>query len=84
MFTIIVTQLPFVVTIWYSLHDWDFLKPHSFRLAGFKNYVEPLKDQFFRAAALHTVMITTGTVVLSVLLGTALALLLDRSFLGRG
>ena len=62
MFTIVVTQLPFVVTIWYSLHDWDFLKPHSFRLAGFKNYVEPLKDQFFRAAALHTVMITTGTV----------------------
>ncbi|MDQ1423500.1 MAG: polyol transport system permease protein [Acidimicrobiaceae bacterium] len=84
VFTIVVTQVPFLVTIWYSLHRWDFLKPGSFSFHWFTNYGQPLRDQFFRAAALHTLLITTGTVVLSVVLGTGLAVLLDRSFLGRG
>jgi sorbitol/mannitol transport system permease protein len=83
LFTVVVTQLPFVITIWYSLHNWDFLKPGSFSWSGLKNYTKPLRDQFFRAAALHTLVITVGTVVFSVVLGTILALLLDRKFLGR-
>ena len=84
IFTIVVTQFPFLVTIWYSLHTWDFLKPHSFSFNGLKNYVKPLSDEFFRAAALHTVIITAGTVVAATVLGTVLALLLDKSFFGQG
>ena len=84
VFTIVVTQLPFIVTIWYSLHNWDFLKPGSFSFSGLKNYFGPLTDQFFRAAALHTVEITTVTVLISIVLGTGLAVLLDKSFFGRG
>jgi sorbitol/mannitol transport system permease protein len=84
VFTIVVTQLPFVITIWYSLHNWDFLKPGSFKWSGLKNYTKPLADQFFRAAAWHTLLITTGTVVIAIVLGTAFAVLLDRSFFGRG
>jgi sorbitol/mannitol transport system permease protein len=79
-----VTQLPFVVTIWYSLHNWDFLRPGSFHFSGLKNYFGPLSDQFFRAAVLHTVEITTITVLISIVIGTTLAMLLDRAFLGRG
>jgi sorbitol/mannitol transport system permease protein len=84
VFTIIVTQLPFVVTIWYSLHRWDFLKPGSFRFNGLQNYTKPLSDEFFRAAALHTVITTVGTVVIATVLGTILAILLDKSFFGQG
>ncbi len=84
IFTVVVTQLPFLVTIWYSLHRWDFLKVGSFKWIGFENYTKPLTDQFFRAAALHTVMITVGTVLTGTILGTILALLLDKPFFGQG
>ncbi len=84
IFTIVVTQLPFLVTIWYSIHQWDFLKPGSFKFNGLENYTKPLKDQFFREAALHTVIITVGTVVIASILGTLLAVLLDKSFFGQG
>jgi sorbitol/mannitol transport system permease protein len=84
LFTIVVTQMPFVVTLWYSLHSWDFLKPGSFKFGGLTNYRKAFGDQFFRAAAVHTVLITTTAVVVSIILGTGLAVLLDRRFLGRG
>lgn len=84
IFTIVVTQLPFVITIWYSLHKWDFLTPGSFKFIGLKNYVKPISDQFFRAATLHTVVITGGTVVIAIVIGTALAMLMDRQFFGQG
>ncbi len=84
IFTIVVTQLPFLVTIWYSLHRWDFLKVGSFKWIGLENYTKPLSDQFFRAAVLHTVIITVGTVLVGTILGTILALLLDKPFFGQG
>ena len=84
IFTVVVTQFPFLLTLWYSLHTWDFLKPHSFKWSGLRNYTKPISDQFFRAATLHTVVITAGTVLLGIILGTALAVLLDRKFIGQG
>jgi sorbitol/mannitol transport system permease protein len=83
VFTIVVTQLPFVITLWYSLHTWDFLRPGSFKWGGLTNYTDSFGDQFFRAAVLHTVVITTVTVLVSIALGTGLAVLLDRAFIGR-
>lgn len=84
IFTVIVTQLPFVVTLWYSLHKWDFLKPGSFEFSGIDNYIKPFKDQFFRAAAVHTVVMTVGTVIIASIFGTLLAVLLDKKFFGQG
>ncbi len=84
LFTIVVTQLPFLLTLWYSLHKWDFLIPRSFSFSGVKNYTRPIRDQFFREAALHTILITVGTVVIATVFGTVLALLLDKSFFGQG
>lgn len=84
VFTIVVTQLPFVITIWYSIHEWDFLRPGSFAFNGFENFTKPLGDQFFRQAALHTVISTVGTVLISCFLGTLIAMLLDKSFFGQG
>jgi sorbitol/mannitol transport system permease protein len=84
IFTIVVTQVPFLVTLWYSLHRWDFLKPGSFKWIGLKNYVVPFTDSFFREAALNTLFITVGTVVIASVLGTMLAVLLDKPFFGQG
>ncbi len=84
IFTIVVTQLPFLVTVWYSIHKWDFLKPGSFKFNGLSNYTKPFADQFFRSAAINTVIITVGTVVIASVFGTFLAVLLDKPFFGQG
>lgn len=84
IFTIIVTQVPFVIALWYSLNNWEFLIPGSFEWVGLENYTGLWSNEFFRDAAWNTFLITFVTVFLSVVLGTGLAVLLDRKFFGRG
>src|SRR5919112_6115044 len=84
VFTIIVTQLPFLVTLVYSFFSWNLLRPGSREFAFLENYGEVLGDSTTRKALLVTVLLTAGAVIASVLLGLACALLVDRKFLGRG
>ena len=84
VFTIIVTQLPFVLTLWYSLQSWSLVRPGSQHFVGFANYVDVFQDSQFRTTALNTVIMTVGVVLIAMVIGVALALLLDRKFLGRG
>ncbi|MFC7405018.1 carbohydrate ABC transporter permease [Georgenia alba] len=83
IFTIVVTQVPFLVTIWYSLRSRNLLRPDSDLFVGFDNYVRIAQDSTFRQAALNSVVITLGCVLLAMALGIVLALLLDRPFKGR-
>jgi sorbitol/mannitol transport system permease protein len=88
IFTILVTQLPFVVSIYYSLTDLkdktQSLIPEPTRFVGFENYRTLLSNQFFRDAMWTSVKMTVLAVLLSLLFGTAFAMLLDRKFLGQG
>jgi sorbitol/mannitol transport system permease protein len=84
IFTIIVTQLPFIVTLVYSFFSWNLLRPGSREFAWFENYQEVLTGSRTWHALLVTVMLTVGAVIASVLVGLACALLVDRKFLGRG
>jgi sorbitol/mannitol transport system permease protein len=93
IFTIIVTQIPFLVTIAISFLNWNVLQPgdknflafgkyESF--AGLSNYGTVFTDARLRDAVLNTVVLTASVVVISSLIGLALAVLLDRKFPGRG
>jgi sorbitol/mannitol transport system permease protein len=84
VFAIIVTQLPFLLTLWYSLQSWNLVRPGSEHFVGLANYVDVFSDAVFREAALNTVVITGSTVVVAMLLGIGLAVLLDRKFIGQG
>jgi sorbitol/mannitol transport system permease protein len=84
IFTIIVTQLPFLVTLVYSFLSWNLLRPGSREFAFLDNYGEVLGDSGTRKALLVTILLTAGAVLASVLVGLACALLVDRKFLGRG
>ena len=84
VFTLVVTQVPFLFTIWYSLQNWNLLNPEGDRFVGLGNYVEIFADSTFRQAALNSVIFTLGCVFFAMLLGIVFALLLDRSFAGRG
>ncbi|GAA4880554.1 MULTISPECIES: carbohydrate ABC transporter permease [Saccharopolyspora] len=84
VFTIAVTQIPFLLTIVYSLQSWNLVRPGSQHFVGLANYVDVFADSQFRGALFNTVVLTVGCVFLSMLLGLGFALLLDRAFLGRG
>ncbi|MCD2096414.1 carbohydrate ABC transporter permease [Rhodococcus rhodochrous] len=84
IFTIVVTQVPFVFTLYYSTQSWNLVSPGSRRFVGLQNYVDVFQDSQFWQVALNTVILIVGTVLISVILGLLLALLLDRAFLGRG
>ena len=84
VFTIVVTQLPFVVTLIVSFMDWNAYYPNERGFAGFGNYASVLTDVNMRRAILVTVILTVVVVLVSLLLGMVIALLLDRQFRGRG
>jgi sorbitol/mannitol transport system permease protein len=84
IFTIIVTQLPFVVTIIISFMNWNAYYPDERGFAGFANFRRVFTDVNMRDAVVTTIELTAAVVLVSLLLGLAIALLLDRKFLGRG
>jgi sorbitol/mannitol transport system permease protein len=84
IFAIVVTQIPFLVTLYLSTLDWNALRPGRRAFVGLANYGQVLTDARLRAALLNTVVLTAGSVIASVLLGLGLAILLDRKFPGRG
>ncbi|WP_435108241.1 carbohydrate ABC transporter permease [Nocardiopsis synnemataformans] len=84
VFMLVVTQLPFLATVVYSLRSWNLLRPDSQAWVGLANYAAVFTDRQFLGAAANTVLITASCVVVAMLLGIGLALLLDRKFRGRG
>ncbi len=84
VFAIVLTQLPFLLTLYYSLQSRNLLRPGAGRFVGLSNYGKVFTDDLFRNAVFNTVKLTVSAVVLSMLLGIAFAVLLDKQFFGRG
>ncbi|MET3172851.1 UNVERIFIED_ORG: sorbitol/mannitol transport system permease protein [Arthrobacter sp. UYCu721] len=84
LFLIVVTQLPFVITIIISFINWNALFPNDVRFGGLDNYVNVFTNESLRNAVLTTIILTVAVVLVSLVLGLCIALLLDRSFWGRG
>jgi len=86
IFTIVVTQIPFLFTLFYSLTDWRIDKVEPRQFIGIDNYTSLTgeSEKFFRDAAWISVQMTVMSVLLSLVVGTGLAILLDRKFFGQG
>ena len=84
LFTILVTQVPFLVNIWFSLQEWRIVPPRGPDFIGLENFTKGYSNQFFLEAVTISVLMTAAAVLLSLLIGTGLALLLDRQFFGQG
>lgn len=84
VFLIIVTQLPFAVTLVISFLNWNSLRPDETGFAGVGNYVQVLTDPDLRQAIFTTIILTVSVVLASLVIGLGLALLLDKKFIGRG
>ncbi len=84
IYMIVVTQVPFIATIWYSFRSWNLLIPGSNHFAGFNSYREAFRDPTFLTAVVNTVELTASAVIISMFVGCGLAVLLNRKFFGRG
>lgn len=80
---IILTQIPFLVTIYFSTQRWNLLRPLDRGFVGFDNYLAVFASGELGAALQATAMVTGTSVALSLVLGLGLALLLNRQFFGR-
>ena len=84
LFMVLVTQIPLVVTLGFSLERWNLLRPQRRQFQGFDNYPDVLSDPNFFTIILNTLIITVSVVVATLVLGILLALLLNRDFAGKG
>src|SRR3954452_13744353 len=63
LFTIVLTQVPFVMSIWYSLTDWKVVPPSPREFVGLDNYKHLFSDHFFTDAAVTTIQLTVFPVI---------------------
>src|SRR5438132_1106640 len=85
IYAVIVTQLPFVLTIWYSLLRWNLLRPDSLSFAGIDNYLFVVTaDPVFWSALVNTLILTVGSVILALVVGLLYAELVNHRYPGRG
>jgi sorbitol/mannitol transport system permease protein len=84
IYVILITQLPFVLTIFYSLQSWNLLSLAPARFIGLGNYLDILSDPSIRIAIWNTIVLTVCAIAISVVLGVGIAVLLNREIFGKG
>ncbi len=84
IYTIVVTQIPFVVTLWYSFQSYFWNTTAAAHFNGLSNYKTVFTNPAFRSSLVRSVVMTATAVIVAMILGVAFAVLLDRKFLGRG
>lgn len=81
---VLVMLFPLIVGFSYSVRDIQLLKPFSGGFIGLQHFRTLADDSVFWRALGNTLWWTFGSVTLQFLLGLMLALLLNRSFPGKG
>lgn len=82
---LVITQIPFLVTIVLSFISWNIKRPNVKPFfTGLENYLFLLRDQDFYTVLKNTVVITGLSLVLGLLFGFLLALAFNQDFPGIG
>jgi sorbitol/mannitol transport system permease protein len=84
VFTIILTQIPFIATIIISFMNWQANYPNEIFFGTLKNYATVFTDPALRSSVFFTVVLTVTVVIVSLAIGLGISLLLNRNFFGRG
>ena len=84
VFTIILTQIPFLATLIISFMNWQANYPNEIFFGTLNNYVTVFTDPALRSSVFFTVVLTVTVVIVSLALGLGISLLLNRNFFGRG
>ena len=76
--------VPLSMTIWFSTQRYNLLYPERSGFVGFDNYEFFYTDPSFWPALMNTLVLVGSVLVITVTLGLAISLLIDRPFRGRG
>lgn len=76
--------VPLSMTVYFSTIRYQLLYPDRAGFVGWSNYEFFFTDPAFWPAILNTLVLVGGVLAVTVTLGLALALLVDRPFFGRG
>lgn len=83
LYLIVTTQVPFVMTLYYSFFRWNLQIPGARPYVGFANYADLLSEVENLRILGNTLVLTAGCLAVTLILGAGLALLLNRPFPGR-
>ena len=75
--------VPLVMTLWFSFQRYNLLDPSVTGFAGGANYRDLVTDPDFWVSLRNTLVLTGAVLVITVGLGTLLAVLFDQDFPGR-
>ncbi|MGR9349318.1 carbohydrate ABC transporter permease (plasmid) [Rhizobium leguminosarum] len=78
IYVLVIGVWPLAQGIWFSLYEYNLLKPARTHFVGLGNYIDLLSDTVTRGAFVNTVIFTVGAVTVELLLGFAIALALWR------
>ena len=76
--------VPLVMTLWFSVQRYSLLDPTVSGFAGFDNYEFLVTDPDFWTSLVNTLVLVGSVLVITVGLGTLLAVLYDQPFPGQG
>jgi sorbitol/mannitol transport system permease protein len=76
--------VPLVMTLWFSFQRYSLLDPTVTGFAGLDNYTFLVTDPDFWVSLINTLILVGSVLVVTVGLGTLLAVLYDQPFPGRG
>ena len=75
--------VPLVMTLWFSFRTYNLLDPTTQGFAGINNYAYLVTDPDFWASLRNTLVLLASVLVITVGLGTLLAVLFNQPFPGR-
>jgi multiple sugar transport system permease protein len=75
---------PFGLALWIAVSNQTVGNASTARFVGLDNFAWALESTIFQTALKNTILLTVGTEIAKMLLGTTLAFLLIRPFKGRG
>ena len=76
--------VPLALTLYFGFLFYNLQDPDNTHWAGFQNFYYFFKDPYFLKDLFNTLALVGGVIVSTVVLGVALAMLLDQPFKGRG
>ncbi len=75
--------VPLVMTIYFSVIRYNLMQPEETGFIGLENFTYFLTDPSFTVAVVNTLLLLGSVILITVIFGTAIALLIDDPFPGR-
>jgi sorbitol/mannitol transport system permease protein len=76
--------VPLLMTLYFSVIRYNLMQPENTGFIGLENFEYFVTDPSFGSAVMNTLVLLGSVILITVLLGVAIALLIDDPFPGRG